>query len=278
MPGILYIVPTPIGNLSDMTMRAVDVLNSVDFVAAEDTRVGMKLLSAFNIQKPLISYYEHNKREKGEIICQRILNGENCALTTDAGTPAISDPGSELVAQCREYNIQVVALPGACAAVTAYSLAGLTGGRFSFEGFLSMNKKNRRDHLDGLKRECRAMIFYEAPHKLKSTLADLAETFGLNRGILLARELTKLHEEVVRLTIGEAIEKYSQTPPRGEFVLVVDGCTAEESAQTDDSVPDPIALAMSYVQQGMTKKDAAKRAADETNTSKNDIYRGLTRT
>ena len=272
--GTLYIVPTPIGNLSDMTARAVEVLSNVDFVAAEDTRVGMKLLSAFDISKPLISYYEHNRREKGEIICRRILDGESCALTTDAGTPAVSDPGSELVAQCREYNIPVVALPGACAAVTAYSLAGLTGGRFCFEGFLSMNKKNRREHLESLKSETRAMIFYEAPHKLKSTLDDLCDVFGAERGILLARELTKIHEEVVRMTVGDAIEKYAETAPRGEFVLVVDGKNPDEP---EEIAVDPIELANSYVESGMTKKDAAKRVSEETGASKNDIYRILTK-
>lgn len=273
MAGILYLVSTPIGNLGDMTYRAVEVLRSVDFVAAEDTRVGMKLLSAFDIQKPLVSYYEHNKRERGEVICQRILAGENCALTTDAGTPAISDPGSELVAQCREYDIQVVPVPGACAAVTAYSLSGLTGGRFCFEGFLSMNRKNRREHLEGLKNEKRAMIFYEAPHKLKSTLDDLAETFGTDRGILLARELTKLHEEAIRRTIGEAIAYYAENPPRGEFVLVVDGASDAEIAA--EEAVDPVELAKKYVAEGMRTKDAAKKAAEETKGSKNEIYRAL---
>jgi len=261
MAGKLYLVSTPIGNLGDMTVRAVEVLRSVDFVAAEDTRVGMKLLSAFDITKPLVSYYEHNKRERGEIICRRILDGENCALTTDAGTPAISDPGSELVAQCREYEIEVVAVPGACAAIAAYSLSGLTGGRFCFEGFLSMNRKNRREHLECLKNEKRAMIFYEAPHKLKSTLEDLADTFGAERSLLIARELTKLHEEAVRRTIGEAISYYADTPPRGEFVLVVDG--ASDTELSEEASVDPLELAKKYVAEGMRVKDAAKKAAAE---------------
>lgn len=273
MAGKLYLVSTPIGNLGDMTVRAVEVLRSVDFVAAEDTRVGMKLLSAFDITKPLVSYYEHNKRERGEIICRRILDGENCALTTDAGTPAISDPGSELVAQCREYEIEVVAVPGACAAIAAYSLSGLTGGRFCFEGFLSMNRRNRREHLEGLKNEKRAMIFYEAPHKLKSTLEDLADTFGVERSLLIARELTKLHEEAVRRTIGEAISYYADTPPRGEFVLVVDG--ASDAELSEEASVDPLELAKKYVAEGMRVKDAAKKAAEETGTSKNELYRAL---
>ena len=271
--GTLYLVSTPIGNLGDMTYRGIAVLREVDFVAAEDTRVSAKLLHAYEITKPLLSYHEHNKRERGAEICARLQNGESCALVTDAGTPAISDPGSDLVRMCREQGIAVCVVPGACAAVSAYALAGLPGGRFCFEGFLSVNRKNRREHLEQLRDEQRAMIFYEAPHKLRMTLEDLKEAFGPERGLLLARELTKLHEECIRTTLGAAVEKYEAVAPRGEFVLVVDGAPPEEA----ESAPDAFVLAKGYLAEGMHPKDAAKRAAEETGASKNEIYRALTR-
>jgi len=271
----LYLVSTPIGNLSDITYRALEVLRSVDFVAAEDTRVAMKLLSYFEIQKPLVSYYEHNMHQRGEEIVARIAAGERCALTTDAGTPAISDPGSMLVAQCRDAGIPVYTVPGCCAAVSAYSLAGLTGGRFCFEGFVSVNNRSRREHLAGLQNERRTMIFYEAPHKLRSTLEDFAKTFGEDRGLLIARELTKLHEESFRTTLGEAIVRYTQTPPRGEFVLVVDG--APETTESGGAVTLEVAVAaaQAYIAGGISVRDAVKRAADESGIGKNQIYNAV---
>ena len=223
MSGMLYLVPTPIGNLGDISPRCRKTLAEADFIAAEDTRVTLKLLNYLEIKKPLVSYYEHNKNESGPRIVQRILAGETCALVSDAGSPAISDPGEDLVRLCSEADIPISAIPGPCAAISALSISGLPTGRFCFEGFLSINKKSRQEHLSGLKHETRTMIFYEAPHKLTRTLDDLAAAFGAERRISLCRELTKLHEQVVRTTLGEACALYAQTPPRGEFVLIVDG-------------------------------------------------------
>ena len=230
MAGTLYLVPTPIGNLGDISRRIADTLGEVDFIAAEDTRVTLKLLNHLGLKKPmlsyyrhntgaggeavLISYYEHNKVESAAVILPRLLGGESCALVSDAGMPAISDPGEELVALCAQRGVDVVAIPGPCALVTALAVSGLPTGRFTFEGFLAMNKKNRRTHLEELKGERRTMIFYEAPHKLCATLDDLAEAFGPGRRISLCRELTKLHEEVRRTTLGEAAEWYGANPPR----------------------------------------------------------------
>ncbi|NMA09261.1 MAG: 16S rRNA (cytidine(1402)-2'-O)-methyltransferase [Clostridiales bacterium] len=270
MPGTLYVVSTPIGNLGDMTPRALEVLKSVDFVAAEDTRVAMKLLGCFGIQKPLVSYFEHNKRARGDVILARIAAGENCALTTDAGTPAISDPGAELVAQCREKGIPVVTVPGACAAVAAFSLAGLRGARFTFEGFLSVSKPSRRAHLQSLVNETRPMIFYEAPHKLRATLADFRDTFGEDRVLFIARELTKLHEESFRTTIGGAIERYEQTEPRGEYVLIVAGGSEPETPPVD-----AVAAARARVAEGMSPSEAARVTSRETNMPRNAIYKAL---
>jgi len=270
MSGTLYLVSTPIGNLGDMSARALDTLRDCDFVAAEDTRVAMKLLSCFDIHKPIVSYHEHNKLARGDEIIARIQNGENCALTTDAGTPAISDPGADLVAQCRLAGIPVRTVPGACAAVAAFSLYGIAG-RFTFEGFLSVKRPSRKAHLESLKNETRPMIFYEAPHKLCPTLRDFAATFGADRGILLARELTKLHEESVRMTIGEAVAFYRVNEPRGEYVLIVDG--APEAA--GKPVVDPNEIARAYVASGMSPSEAAKLAARETNMPRNAIYRAL---
>ena len=231
MAGTLYLVPTPIGNLGDISRRIADTLGEVDFIAAEDTRVTLKLLNHLGLKKPMLSYYRHNTGAGGEAVLSRLLAGESCALVTDAGTPAVSDPGEELVALCAQRGVDVVAIPGPCALVTALAVSGLPTGRFTFEGFLAMNKKNRRTHLEELKGERRTMIFYEAPHKLCATLDDLAEAFGPGRRISLCRELTKLHEEVRRTTLGEAAEWYGANPPRGEFVLVVEGAagTAEEA-------------------------------------------------
>ena len=272
-PSTLYLVATPIGNLADLSERAVKVLSEVDFIAAEDTRNTGHLLSYLHIQKPLVSYHEHNKRERGEQICDRLQAGESCALVTDAGTPAISDPGEDLVALCAEKGITVTSIPGCCAGITALTLSGLPTRRFTFEGFLSVNKSERKKHLDSLKNEPRTMIFHEAPHKLKSTLADLRETFGDTRRISLCRELTKLNEEVLRLTLSEAVAYYEENAPRGEYVLVVEG--AEEGSNTaevfwaDMSIPDHVAH---YVAQGMTKKDAIKTAAKDRGVPKNEVY------
>lgn len=272
-PSTLYLVATPIGNLADLSERAVKVLSEVDFIAAEDTRNTGHLLSYLHMQKPLVSYHEHNKRERGEQICERLQAGESCALVTDAGTPAISDPGEDLVALCAERGITVTSIPGCCAGITALTLSGLPTRRFTFEGFLSVNKSERKKHLDSLKNEPRTMIFHEAPHKLKSTLADLRETFGDTRRISLCRELTKLNEEVLRLTLSEAVTYYEENAPRGEYVLVVDG--AEEGSNTaevfwaDMSIPDHVAH---YVAQGMTKKDAIKTAAKDRGVPKNEVY------
>ena len=269
----LYLVATPIGNLSDLSERAIKVLSEVDFIAAEDTRNTGHLLSYLHIQKPLVSYHEHNKRERGENICDRLQGGESCALVTDAGTPAISDPGEDLVALCAERGITVTSIPGCCAGIAALTLSGLPTRRFTFEGFLSVNKAERKKHLDSLKNEPRTMIFHEAPHKLKTTLSDLRDTFGDTRRISLCRELTKLNEEVLRLTLAEAVAYYEENAPRGEYVLVVEGAgegsTVTEAFWTDMTVPDHVAY---YVGQGMTKKDAIKAAARDRGVPKNEVY------
>ena len=272
-PSTLYLVATPIGNLADLSERAVKVLSEVDFIAAEDTRNTGHLLSYLHIQKPLVSYHEHNKRERGENICDRLQGGESCALVTDAGTPAISDPGEDLVALCAARGIAVTSIPGCCAGITALTLSGLSTGRFTFEGFLSVNKADRRRHLESLKGEPRTMIFHEAPHKLKTTLADLRETFGDGRRISLCRELTKLNEEVLRLTLAEAVVYYEENAPRGEYVLVVEGSGegshTAETFWTNMSVPDHVAH---YMGEGMSKKDAIKAAAKDRGVPKNEVY------
>ena len=272
-PSTLYLVATPIGNLADLSERAIKVLSEVDFIAAEDTRNTGHLLSYLHIQKPLVSYHEHNKRERGEQICDRLAAGESCALVTDAGTPAISDPGEDLVALCAARGIAVTSIPGCCAGITALTLSGLPTGRFTFEGFLSVNKADRKRHLESLKREPRTMILHEAPHKLKTTLADLREALGDDRRISLCRELTKLNEEVLRLTLAEAVAYYEENAPRGEYVLVVEGAregsTASETFWADMTVPDHVAY---YVEKGMTKKDAIKAAAKDRGVPKNEVY------
>lgn len=270
MPGILYLVPTPIGNLSDLSPRAVDTLSQADFIAAEDTRVTLKLLNHFSIKKSMVAYYRHNTAAGGQAILKRLLEGETCALVSDAGTPAVSDPGEELVRLCVEYGVEVVALPGPCALTTALSVSGLPTGRFSFEGFLAMNKKNRRDHLNSLKNETRTMIFYEAPHKLLTTLQDLAELFGPDRPVALCRELTKLHEEVIRTTLGEAVALYTGQTPKGEFVLVVAGAEsiAEEAPDPDDALAQVNALR----REGVSLKDAVRQVADSMGLKRNLLY------
>ena len=277
MSGTVYIVSTPIGNLGDITARALDTLRACDFVAAEDTRVAMRLLSHFGISKPLVSYYEHNRRERGEEVVRRILSGEDCALTTDAGTPVVSDPGGMLVAQCREAGIPVFTIPGPCALISAFSLAGLESTRFTFEGFLSVNRKNRREHLDSLRTERRPMIFYEAPHKLLATLEDFAEVFGPERGLLVARELTKTHEESFRTTLADALARYRETPPRGEFVLVVDGAPDAPPADAADAFAAALEAAREKVAEGASVRDAARYAAEAYGVARNAVYEALRR-
>ena len=270
MSGMLYLVPTPIGNLGDISQRCRETLENADFIAAEDTRVTLKLLNHLGIKKSLVSYYEHNKAFKGDKIVDRILAGETCALVSDAGSPAISDPGEDLVKQCAAAGIPVCAIPGPCAAITALSISAQSTGRFCFEGFLSTAKKSRREHLESLKSEQRTMIFYEAPHKLLTTLQDLAEAFGGERPISLCRELTKLHEEVVRTTLAEAVTRYTETPPKGEFVLVVAGAPAEEKEVPSEQ--DASARVAQLLRQGFSRKDAVKQTAAELGIPKNVVY------
>ena len=272
--GTLYLVATPVGNLADISARAVKVLSEVDFVAAEDTRNSMRLLSYLGIQKPMVSYFEHTKRTHGEMICDRLLAGESCALVTDAGTPAISDPGEDIVALCAEKKIPVTSIPGACAAILALTLSALPTSRFCFEGFLSADKKDRRARLEALKADDRTTIFHEAPHKLKATLADMCEIFGSDRKISLCRELTKLNEDIHRTTLGGAVAYYEENNPRGEYVLVVEGAPeGTVASESDDlctlSVEEHVEH---YINSGMTKKDAIKATAKDRGVPKNDIY------
>ncbi len=271
MSGKLFIVGTPIGNLGDFSPRAIETLENCDFIAAEDTRVTLKLLNHFEIKKPMISYFEHNRREKGEVIAERIIAGENCALVTDAGMPAVSDPGEDLVALCGEKGIDVKVVPGPSAFVAAAALSGLPVGRFTFEGFLSMNKQSRREHLKSVAHEKRTMIFYEAPHKLSATLKDLYETLG-DRRIAIVREITKIHEEAIRTTLSAAAERYAEEAPRGEIVLVIEGESEEESEVT---LEDAVTLAKGYLEEGLSASFAAKKAAKETGFKKGDIYNEL---
>ncbi len=270
MSAMLYLVPTPIGNLGDISQRCRETLEAADFIAAEDTRVTLKLLNHLGIKKSLVSYYEHNKAAQGSRIVERILGGETCALVSDAGSPAISDPGEDLVKQCAAAGIPVCAIPGPCAAITALSISGQSTGRFCFEGFLSTAKKSRREHLESLKSEQRTMIFYEAPHKLLTTLADMAEVFGGDRPLSLCRELTKLHEEVVRTTLSEALERYTENPPKGEFVLIVAGAKPEEKEIPSET--DAAARLAELIAQGLSRKDAVKQTAKELVLSKNAVY------
>lgn len=274
MSGTLYIVGTPIGNLGDFSPRAMEILQSVDFIAAEDTRVTLKLLNHFGIKKPMISYFEHNRFERGEIICQRLENGENAALVSDAGMPAISDPGELLVKQCAQRDIPVLAVPGPSAVVTALAVSGLPTGRFSFEGFLSTNRKGRSDHLQSLKNDPHTLVFYEAPHKLCRTLSDLYEVFG-DRRIALVRELTKIHEEVFRTTLSGAIAHYAANPPRGEFVLVIEGAPEDTGETEPMSLQEAVRMARQQMEQGSSAAAAAKEAAALSGLRKNEIYRQL---
>ena len=270
MAGMLYLVPTPIGNLGDISIRCRQTLEEADFIAAEDTRVTMKLLNHLGIKKSLVSYFEHNKAAKGDWIVERILAGETCALVSDAGSPAISDPGEELVKQCAQAGITVCAIPGPCAVITALSISGQATGRFCFEGFLSTAKKSRREHLESLIGEKRTMIFYEAPHKLLNTLEDMAKVFGEDRPISLCRELTKLHEEVIRTTLGGAIALYNEQAPRGEYVLVLAGAPEEEKAEL--TAEDAGAYVARLMEGGMSRKDAIKQTAKDLNLPKNVVY------
>ncbi len=270
MAGILYLVPTPIGNLGDISIRCRQTLEEADFIAAEDTRVTLKLLNHLGIKKSLVSYFEHNKAAKGNVILDRILAGETCALVSDAGSPAISDPGEDLVKQCAEAGVTVCAIPGPCAVITALSISGQSTGRFCFEGFLSTAKKSRREHLQSLTAETRTLIFYEAPHKLLATLQDMAEAFGPDRPISLCRELTKLHEEVVRTTLGQAIERYTAQPPKGEFVLVLAG--APEQIKQTATAADAAGRIAELMGSGISRKDAIRQTAQELELPKNVVY------
>ncbi len=271
MSGRLYVVGTPIGNLEDFSPRAVRILSEVDFIAAEDTRVTLKLLNHFEIKKPLISYFEHNKQTQGEVIINRLLGGETAAIVTDAGMPAISDPGEDLVRECIEAGIAVESVPGPTAFATALSISGMPSKRFCFEGFLSVDKKERTAHLEELKAERRTMIFYEAPHKLCRTLDDLYNTFG-ERKIAIARELTKLHEQVLSTTLSDACCYFKENAPRGEFVLIVEGKTENESINY--TLEDAVAMAQVLRDNGLSASAAAKEAAQVTGIKKGDIYNG----
>lgn len=273
MSGTLTLVGTPIGNLSDMSPRAVKALQECDFIAAEDTRVTMNLLNHFGVRKPLVSYYEHNKRQRGGEILTRLQAGESAVLVTDAGMPAISDPGEDLVALCHEAGIPVTVVPGPSAVVTALALSGLSTGRFTFEGFLSVNRRSRREHLESLRQERRTMVFYEAPHKLPATLRDMAETLG-DRRVALVREITKIHEEVIRTTLKKAAERFASEAPRGEFVLVIEGAAPAEVLAV--TLEEAAALAADYAAEGLPASEAARRAAAETGCKKGEIYRLLT--
>ena len=267
-PGTLYVVATPIGNLGDLSPRAAETLQRVDFIAAEDTRVGAKLLNHFGIKKPQICYFEHNRRTKGEYVAGRLLAGESCALITDAGTPAISDPGTDLVALCAGLGIPVAAVPGCSAVVTALSISGMDCGRFTFEGFLSTTRKNRLEHLNQVKYETRTMVFYEAPHKLLRTLQDMLDCWG-DRQIALCRELTKLHEECFRTTLAQAVAHYTENAPRGEFVLVIAGC-ANDAIPTPQ--PDLLAEVGRRMEEGQPLMSAVKQVSREYNAPKNRLY------
>lgn len=276
--GTLYLVATPIGNLSDLSARALKILGGVDFVAAEDTRNSAKLLACFDLHTPLISYFEHNKRQRGEEIVGRLEKGESCALITDAGTPAISDPGEDLVRLCGERGIRVISVPGCCAAVTALTLSGLPTGRFVFEGFLSTVKNERRERLEALRTEERTMILYEAPHKLRTTLEDLLTVFGAERPLTLCRELTKRNEETLRMTVGEAAAYYREHEPRGEYVLVLGGRDPGEKqaeAWWAGLTPEEHVQRLLDENPSMKKLDAVKAAAKERGVGRNEIYNAV---
>lgn len=272
MAGTLYLVPTPIGNLGDLSPRCIQAIEEADFIAAEDTRVSLKLLNHLGVKKPMTPYHRHNFEQAGPKVVERLLNGETCALMTDAGTPAISDPGEQIVTLCIQQGIPVVSLPGPCALITALTLSGLPTGRFTFEGFLPMNKKNRREQLDSLRTETRTMIFYEAPHKIAATVTDLRDVFGPDRQVSICRELTKLHEEVLHTTLGEAADLYGEhgQEVRGEFVLVVAGGSPRE--KDIPSLEDGAVRVEKLQEAGMSLRDASKLVAKELELSKNQLY------
>lgn len=272
MAGTLYLVATPIGNLGDFSPRGVETLQAADFIAAEDTRVSVKLLNHFGVKKPLVSYHEHNRAAAGQAILARLLAGESCALVTDAGTPAISDPGEGLVRLCGENGVTVEAIPGCCAAICALAVSGLPTGRFTFEGFLSANKKERRTALLKLKNEERTMVFHEAPHKLRATLADMAEILG-NRPAALCRELTKLHEETLRTTLLQAVELYREKEPRGEYVLVVAG--AQPTEEPAISLEEGVRQVQRLREAGIKMKEAVRTVSAQTELNKNDLYEAV---
>ena len=269
MAGTLYLVPTPIGNLGDISRRAAETLEAADFLAAEDTRVTVKLLNHLGLKKPMTAYHRHNCDAAGPAILRRIEAGESCALVTDAGTPAVSDPGEELVALCAAAGVEVISLPGPCALTVALSVSGLPTGRFTFEGFLPLNKKNRRARLEGLAAEERTMIFYEAPHKLRATLEDLGAALGPDRPLTVCRELTKLHEEVLRTTIAGAAARFESQEPRGEFVLVAAGRPPEAEEGDEDGA---MARVGELRRGGMALKAAAAQAAAEFGVKKRGLY------
>ena len=272
MSGILYVVGTPIGNLGDISPRALETLANCDFIAAEDTRVTLKLLNRFEIKKPMVSYFEHNRFERGPVIAERILSGESCALVTDAGMPAISDPGEDLVKLCIEKGIKIESVPGPCAFTTALAISGMPSKRFSFEGFLPVEKSERKEHISWLIGETRTMIFYEAPHKISQTLSDLYNALG-DREIAIVREITKIHEEVIKTTLSEASAKYSKEAIKGELVLIIRGADPEKKEQM--TVEQAAEYAMKLVEKGESKTQAAKLAAKESGLKKGDIYKIL---
>lgn len=268
MSGKLYVVGTPIGNLEDMSVRAVKTLQEVDFIAAEDTRVTLKLLNHFEIKKPMVSYHEHNAREKGGEIITRLLSGQTCAIVTDAGMPCISDPGEDLVRLCAENGIDTIVIPGPSAAISALALSGLSTSKFVFEGFLNPQKNARLERLEELKREKRTIIFYEAPHKLCDTLSAMYQVLG-DRKITLARELTKIYEEVIRTTLSQAVALYEEKAPKGEFVLVVEGMVEEEQSLTFEQA---LELIQALVDKGEPLSKAAKDVARQTGFKKGELY------
>ncbi|MGN0150619.1 MAG: 16S rRNA (cytidine(1402)-2'-O)-methyltransferase [Clostridia bacterium] len=274
MAGKLYLCATPIGNLGDISARCLEIFNTVDLIAAEDTRRTVQLLNHFGISKPLTSYHEHNKREKGEYLINLLKQGKNIAQVSDAGTPAISDPGEDLVRLCIENDITVTSVPGPVAGINALILSGLSTRRYAFEGFLSVNKRHRKEHLNSVKNDTHTLIFYEAPHKLKYTLADMLEVFGGSRKIALVRELTKLHEEVIRCTLEEAQELYAEKSPRGEYVIVIEGAS-ENNAEPENNFWDELTVTEhvnKYISEGMTSKEAVKQAAKDRGLAKRDVY------
>ncbi len=274
MSGTLFLVATPIGNLGDLSPRAAGILEAVDFIAAEDTRVSLKLLNHLGLKKNLVSYHQHNRVSAGPAVLSRLLAGESCALVTDAGTPAISDPGEDLVRLCAGNGVTVVPVPGCCALVCALAASGLATGRFTFEGFLSVNRKSRREHLQSLKGEQRTMVFYEAPHKLRATLDDLYAAFG-DRSLALCRELTKLHEEIRRTTLAQAVAYYRDNDPKGEFVLVLAGAEPDDAPGV--SLEEGAAMVLALLESGEKRKDAVRQVASETGLSRNELYEAALR-